>query len=111
MTITFLQLSDLHLAPPGQLLAGVDSMRQLRAVLSRIKQLNVAPAFIVVSGDLTDDGSAEAYEVVNEVLEEASRRAHPGAPHARQPRQPGGVPPRCSPRSILTTRIRTTTVS
>jgi 3',5'-cyclic-AMP phosphodiesterase len=30
----------------------------------------VAPAFIVVSGDLTEDGSAEGYEVVNEVLSE-----------------------------------------
>ena len=70
MTITFLQLSDLHLAPPGQLLAGVDPMRQMRDVLTRIRQLDVAPTFIVVSGDLTDNGSAESYEVVNEVLEE-----------------------------------------
>ena len=70
MTTTFLQLSDLHLAPPGKLLAGVDPMRQMREVLTRIKELDVAPAFIVVSGDLTDDGSAEGYEVVNEVLKE-----------------------------------------
>ena len=70
MTITFLQLSDLHLARPGKLLAGVDPMRQMRDVLARIKQLDVTPAFIVVSGDLSDDGSAESYEVVNEVLKE-----------------------------------------
>lgn len=70
MTITFLQLSDLHLSPSGQLLAGVDPMRQMRNVLTRIQQLDVAPAFIVVSGDLTDNGSAESYEVVNEVLKE-----------------------------------------
>jgi 3',5'-cyclic AMP phosphodiesterase CpdA len=53
--MTFLQLSDLHLAPPGHLLAGVDPGRQMRHVLARIKQLGVTPAFIVVSGDLTDD--------------------------------------------------------
>ena len=69
-SIAFLQLSDLHLAPPGTLLAGVDPMRQMRSVLARIERLEVAPAFIVVSGDLTDDGSAESYEVVNEVLKE-----------------------------------------
>jgi Icc protein len=70
VTITFLHLSDLHLAPPGRLIAGVDPMRQMRSVLARIRQLEVSPAFIVVSGDLTDDGSAASYEVVNAVLTE-----------------------------------------
>jgi len=70
VTITFLHLSDLHLAPPGQVLAGVNPMRQMRDVLTRIDQLDVTPAFIVVSGDLTDDGSTESYAVVNEVVAE-----------------------------------------
>jgi 3',5'-cyclic-AMP phosphodiesterase len=77
VTITFLQLRDLHLAPPGQLLAGVDPIRQMRNVLTRIDQLDVAPAFIVVSGDLVDDGSAESYAVVNEVLRELGAGARP----------------------------------
>jgi 3',5'-cyclic-AMP phosphodiesterase len=77
VTITFLQLSDLHLARPGQVLAGVDPMRQMRDVLARIKQLDVTPAFIVVSGDLSDDGSAESYEVVNEVLKELAAGGTP----------------------------------
>jgi 3',5'-cyclic AMP phosphodiesterase CpdA len=77
VTITFLQLSDLHLAPPGQLLAGVDPMRQMQEVLTRINQLDVAPAFIVVSGDLVDDGSDQSYEVVNEVLKELGAGAAP----------------------------------
>jgi len=47
-------------------------MRQMREVLTRVKRLEVAPAFIVVSGDLTDDGSAGGYEVVNEVLTKLS---------------------------------------
>ena len=70
MSMIFLQLSDLHLAPPGRLLSGVDPMRQLRTVLARIGQLETPPAFIVVSGDLTDDGSAEGYAVVDAVLSE-----------------------------------------
>jgi 3',5'-cyclic-AMP phosphodiesterase len=77
VTITFLQLSDLHLAPPGQLLAGVDSIRQMRSVLARINQLDVTPAFIVISGDLTDNGSVESYEVVKEVLQELGAGATP----------------------------------
>ena len=70
MTITFLQLSDLHLAPPGRLLAGIDPMQQMRGVLARIEQLDVSPTFVVVSGDLTDDGSGESYEVVKGVLKQ-----------------------------------------
>jgi Icc protein len=72
-----LQLSDIHLAPSGTLLAGVDPMRQMRGVQTRIRELDVLPAFIVVSGDLTDDGSAESYEVVIEVLKELSAGTTP----------------------------------
>ncbi len=76
-SIAFLQLSDLHLGPPGTLLAGIDPMRQMRSVLGRIERLEVAPAFIVVSGDLTDNGSAASYEVVNEVLKELGGEVTP----------------------------------
>jgi 3',5'-cyclic-AMP phosphodiesterase len=68
VTIPFLHLSDLHLAPPGRLLAGIDPIQQMQGVLARIERLDAAPAFVVVSGDLTDDGSAESYEVVKGVL-------------------------------------------
>lgn len=77
MSMTFLHLSDLHLTPPGRLLTGIDPMRQLRAVLARMARLAVAPAFIVISGDLTDDGSAASYAVVNEVLTELGEEGTP----------------------------------
>jgi 3',5'-cyclic-AMP phosphodiesterase len=69
-SITFLHLTDLHLAPPGQLVVGIDPIRKMRGVLARIKQLDVSPTFIVVSGDLTENGSAESYDVVKRVLKE-----------------------------------------
>jgi len=65
---TFLHLTDLHLAPPGQRVVGIDPMRQMQDVLARIRQLDVSPTFIVVSGDLTENGSAESYEVVKGAL-------------------------------------------
>jgi 3',5'-cyclic AMP phosphodiesterase CpdA len=49
----------------------------MRSVLGRIERLEVAPAFIVVSGDLTDNGSAASYEVVNEVLKELGGEVTP----------------------------------
>ena len=70
MSTTFLHLSDLHLVPPGELVGGVDPMRQMQGVLARIGKLDVSPAFVVVSGDLSNDGSAKSYEVVKGVLEE-----------------------------------------
>ncbi|HLL50785.1 MAG TPA: metallophosphoesterase [Thermomicrobiales bacterium] len=67
---TFLHLSDLHLAPPGQLVGDIDSMRQMQDVVARIRQLDISPEFIILSGDLSDDGSAASYEVVKGVLAE-----------------------------------------
>ena len=65
--ITFLHLSDLHVAPPGQLVHGIDSLKQIRRVIARIRGLAVPPAFVVVSGDLTEDGSAMSYEVLHQI--------------------------------------------
>lgn len=66
--ITFLHLSDLHVAPPGQLVHGIDALAQIRRVIERIRALSVVPAFVVVSGDLSEDGSPESYEVLQGVL-------------------------------------------
>ena len=66
--MTFVHLSDLHLVPPGQLAHGIDSRRLVDQVLARIRALTVQPAFIVVSGDLSEDGSAASYEVLNEIV-------------------------------------------
>ncbi|MGH2617555.1 MAG: metallophosphoesterase family protein, partial [Thermomicrobiales bacterium] len=67
---TFVHLSDLHLAAPGKLVYGIDSLRQAREVLARIARLDVAPAFVVVSGDLSEDGSAASYEMLARLLED-----------------------------------------
>jgi 3',5'-cyclic AMP phosphodiesterase CpdA len=68
--ITFLHLSDLHLAPSGQLVHGIDPLLQMQRVIERIRTLDVVPAFVVVSGDLTDDGSDESYQVFKALLRE-----------------------------------------
>jgi 3',5'-cyclic-AMP phosphodiesterase len=66
----FVHLSDLHLARPGNLVYGIDPMRQVRDVLERMARLDVAPAFIVISGDLSEDGSVESYEMLMGLVEE-----------------------------------------
>ena len=63
--ITFVHLSDLHLVPSRQLAHGIDSRRLVDQALARIRGLSVQPEWIVVSGDLSDDGSAASYQVLN----------------------------------------------
>ena len=60
---TFIHISDLHLAPRGHLINGFDPTQQMRLVIDRIRELEVTPDFLVVSGDLTDDGSRESYGI------------------------------------------------
>jgi Icc protein len=74
---TFLHLSDLHLTRPGGLASGVDALPRVRKVLAHIRGLAAPPAFIVVSGDLSDDGSAESYEVVNGIVQELGGASTP----------------------------------
>ena len=68
-----LQLSDLHVSAPGKLLAGVlDTQAILRAAIDRLlARLDaIAPVDVVlVSGDLSDDGTAESYQFVREQLD------------------------------------------
>lgn len=66
--ITFLHLSDLHLAAPGQLVHGIDSRKNVDDVLAHIRALSVKPAWIVVSGDLSEDGSAASYEALKAIV-------------------------------------------
>ena len=61
------QLSDLHLQPPGQRLYGrVDTAACLEAALARIATL--APDLLLISGDLSDRGSAAEYACLAQAL-------------------------------------------
>jgi 3',5'-cyclic AMP phosphodiesterase CpdA len=74
---SFLHLSDLHLARPGEVIAGVDPWRQVRRALARIGQVAIEPAFAVISGDLSDDGSAESYALVKTLADDLSTGGMP----------------------------------
>ena len=62
----FLQLSDLHVVAPGTLASGrLDTPAQLRkavdALLLRLPAIGPIDA-VIVTGDISDDGSAESYD-------------------------------------------------
>ena len=65
------QLSDLHLCPPGQLaLRVVDTIALTRLAFATVKALPVRPDFLVISGDLTENGLAEEYRLLRDMLDD-----------------------------------------
>jgi 3',5'-cyclic AMP phosphodiesterase CpdA len=67
--ITFVHLSDVHLGEiEGEVFGGIDPLAQARRVLARIRQLDTPPAFFVISGDLSNDGSAASYDALQALL-------------------------------------------
>ena len=66
----FVQMSDLHILPPGDRLAGrVDTAAHLRAAVAHINRLDPQPALVLATGDLVDKGSATEYAHLRTLLE------------------------------------------
>ncbi|MEO0972218.1 MAG: phosphodiesterase [Pseudomonadota bacterium] len=70
--IEVLQLTDLHITrTPGHALRGLDTRASLAAVWQRARARHRAPDAILLTGDIADDGSADAYHHVREVFADA----------------------------------------
>ena len=67
-----IQLTDTHLMPPGLTACGVDPEAQLRAAVADIMARQADADLLVITGDLCNDGDAEAYELLREP--QAARR-------------------------------------
>ena len=69
----FLQISDTHIVKTGSLVSGrLDTASPLKRLVLRIAELQfeVGPLDgIVVTGDISDDGTAESYELFKSILE------------------------------------------
>ena len=70
---TFVHLTDLHVGNPAvqddHLYS--DTNTTLRAILASIKTLQPAPKFIIASGDLTNRGDVESYEILKSIFAES----------------------------------------
>lgn len=61
--LTFLHLTDLHLSThEDALVNGLSPATKLRRLLDRIHTLEIKPAFLLVSGDLVNDGQLAEYQ-------------------------------------------------
>ncbi|MDR2481733.1 MAG: metallophosphoesterase [Spirochaetaceae bacterium] len=68
-----IQFSDTHLKLDGLLYDVTDTERNVRGVIDFFKRLTDQPDMYVVSGDLADFGRLEAYERLNDMLNELPR--------------------------------------
>ena len=66
--VTFVHLSDLHIAPPAARAYGTDPAGNLRAVAQRIREMQLEPACFIFSGDLSDRGESESYAHLRDIL-------------------------------------------
>jgi 3',5'-cyclic-AMP phosphodiesterase len=66
--VKIIHVSDLHLMKPGVKLWGFDPLARLDACFADIARYHSDAAFCVISGDLTDLGEAEAYQILKERL-------------------------------------------
>jgi Icc protein len=81
-------VSDTHIVPAGEMLAGrLDSAARLGEVVDAILALDVRPDCVLLTGDLTDRGHAEAYAVLRQVLSRLPMPVYaiPGNHDAREP--------------------------
>ena len=72
---TVIQLTDTHLSGGGDLMHGMmDTTRNLRKVLDHLDAWEGSVDAIIVSGDLADAGSPEAYRTLRTMLEPTAAR-------------------------------------
>lgn len=65
----FAQITDLHIKAPGQLTYGrVDTAAHLAAAVTHLNALTPRPELVVASGDLVDNGTAEEYAHLRQIL-------------------------------------------
>lgn len=69
-TVTVVQLTDTHIRATGELVHGtIDTYANLTQVLQQLRASRQRIDALVLSGDLTDNGSPEAYRRLRDVVE------------------------------------------
>lgn len=71
--MTFVHISDTHIAPAGQTAYDTDTGQNLRDVARRIREMTLDPACFVFSGDLSNHGEPESYRHLIEIVEQEFR--------------------------------------
>lgn len=65
----FIHLTDLHLSRPGEPLWGLDPQARVKAALDDVARHHADAERIIITGDLTERGDAEAYAALKSMLD------------------------------------------
>jgi 3',5'-cyclic-AMP phosphodiesterase len=71
--MTFVHISDTHIAPVGEIAYDTDTAQNLRNVAQRIREMALDPACFIFSGDLSNHGEPESYQHLAQIVEEEFR--------------------------------------
>jgi len=74
--LKFIVLSDLHLGPPGAAVNGLDPALRLKAAVETINRDHANADFVVLAGDLADQGEVAAYEVLRDLIAPLAMPCH-----------------------------------
>jgi len=69
LPMKIIQLSDLHIMPPGKALYGKDPLWQLDLALQHIEQHHSDTNLMVITGDLTQFGDESSYQALKRRLQ------------------------------------------
>ncbi len=65
----FAQITDLHVTAAGHLaVGGIDANTMASAAVTALNALTPQPDFVVITGDLTNDGKPEEYQALRDIL-------------------------------------------
>jgi Icc protein len=70
---TFVHISDTHIAPVGQQAYDTDTAQNLRNVARRVREMALDPSCFVFTGDLSNHGEPESYELLARIVDEEFR--------------------------------------
>ena len=67
--LSFLHLSDLHIPSKKESeVYGIKPYKKLESVVKSICDLNVHPSFVLITGDISHDGTLESYYLVKDLF-------------------------------------------
>lgn len=74
--LKFIVLADLHIVPDGALSHGLDTLERLNQAVAFVNERHGDADFVVLAGDLADQGEADAYHRLQAAIGDLTPRAY-----------------------------------
>lgn len=72
VTVQFIHITDTHMNAPGQEFLKANMADKLKQIFQHVKTSKLAPAFIVITGDLAHEGNTADYAYIRNLVDEGS---------------------------------------